>query len=77
MVGNEVLYMVQVFFWFPGQIFITFPLDLEFGLPCSFLGTNFFMSDNVFYFPFFLSVNEVCWWLSVVWSMNIVFFIWG
>src|SRR6266545_3303925 len=74
-VVNDVLSMFEIFFRFPGHVFVTFPFNLIFGSPCTLTSALLLMSNDSFDFPFFLSFNKIWWWMREIWSMNVVFFI--
>src|SRR6266540_6152670 len=75
-ISNDILSIFKIFFRFPGHILITFPFNLVFGSPCSLTSALLLVSNDLFYFPFFLSFDKIWWRMREIWSMKIVFFIW-
>ena len=66
--------MFQIRLWFPGVFTrrVIFPFDEELHLSVSFS-----MSDDHFYFPFFLSFDKVRCWKEVVRAVRVILLVWG
>src|SRR6266545_2094391 len=75
-IGNDILRVFEIFFRFPGHLFITFPFNLIFSSPYTLASTLLLVSNDSFDFPFFLSFNQIWWRMREIWSMNVIFIVW-